>query len=101
MTLHVAFCWINPIYLYENLVQMITQVLSDIELEVKYKIYKEQKRLIAVKTVKELFDQVDFSVEVVPSEDIEKLSRLLVSLKGKALNEEENRLIEKIVKSQI
>ncbi len=80
---------------------MITQVLSDIELDVKYKIYKEQKRLIAVKTVKELLDQVDFSVEVVPLEDIEKLSRLLVSLKGKELNEEEKRLIEKIIKSQV
>jgi pantothenate synthetase len=78
---------------------MITQKLSEIELDVKYNIYLEQKRLKAIKTIKELLDQIDFSVEVVPFGDIKKLSKLLVSLKGKALDEEENRLIEKIVKS--
>ena len=78
---------------------MITQKLSSIESEVKNNIFIEQKRLIAVKTFIELFNQIDFSVEVVPFEDIERLSRLLVSLKGKELNEEENRLIEKIVMS--
>ncbi len=78
---------------------MITQILSDIELDVKYKIYKEQKRLKAIKNVKELLDQIDFSAEVVPFEDIKKLSQLLVSLKGEALDEEENQLIVKIVKS--
>jgi hypothetical protein len=78
---------------------MITQKLSEIELEVKYKIYSEQKKLKTVKTFIKLINQIDLNVEVIPINDIEKLSRLLVSLKGKVLNEEENRLIEKIVKS--
>ncbi len=79
--------------------KMIRGKIKQIELEIKYNIFTEQKKLKAVQTVKELLDQIDFTVEVVPLEDIEKLSRLLVTLKGKPLNEEENRLIEKIVKS--
>jgi hypothetical protein len=79
--------------------KMIRGKIKQIELEIKYNIFTEQKKLKAVQTVKELLDQIDFTVEVVPLEDIEKLSRLLVTLKGKPLNEEENRLIEKIVKT--
>jgi hypothetical protein len=79
--------------------KMIRGKIKQFELEIKYNIFTEQKKLKAVQTVKELLDQIDFTVEVVPLEDIEKLSRLLVTLKGKPLNEEENRLIEKIVKS--
>jgi len=78
---------------------MIQQILSEIELDVKYKIYLEQKKLKVIKTFKELLNQIDFSVEVVPSMDTEKLSRLLVSLKGKELDEDENRLIDEILKS--
>jgi len=60
---------------------MIQEVLTDIETEVKYNIYTEQKNLVAIKTLKELLNQIDHDVEVVPAEDKEKLSTLLVSLK--------------------
>ncbi len=77
---------------------MIQEVLTDIELEVKYKIYTEQKNLVAVKSLKELLNQVDHEVEQVPLEDKERLSKLLVSLKGQALSDVENRMIERIIK---
>jgi len=76
---------------------MIQELLTNIELEVKYKIYTEQKNLVAVKGLKELLNQIDHEVEVVPLEDKERLSNLLVSLKGQALNDIEHRLIERVI----
>lgn len=77
---------------------MIIELLTDIEKEVTYSIYTEEKNLVAVKNLKELLNQIDHEVEVVPYADKEKLSRLLVSLKGEALNERENQMIERIIK---
>jgi chemotaxis regulatin CheY-phosphate phosphatase CheZ len=78
---------------------MIQEILTEMEMEVKYAIYTEQKNLVAVKNLKELLNQIDHEVEVVPYKDKEKLSRLLVSLKGQTLNDVENRVIERIIKS--
>lgn len=78
---------------------MIQELLTNIEMDVKYKIFTEQKNLTAIKTIKELINQIDHDAEVVPLEDKEKLSMLLVSLKGKALNESEYRLIDKLIKN--
>lgn len=75
---------------------MIQKVLSDIEIEVADRITAEEKNLKAVKELKVLLDQIDYEAEVVPFEDKEKLSRLLVSLKGTTLNETENKMVEKI-----
>ena len=77
---------------------MIQELLVDIEMDVKYKIYTEQKNLVAIKNLKELLNQIDHEVEVVPYKDKEKLSRLLVSLKGQTLNDYEHRMIERIIK---
>jgi hypothetical protein len=76
---------------------MIKEILVAIEDEVKDRVYREQKSLVAIKTVKELINQIDHEVEEVPLQDKDRLSRLLVSLKGRELNEEESRLIERII----
>ena len=76
---------------------MIQELLADIELEVKRTIYEEQKSLVAVKTVIELIGQIDHEVEEVPLADKDRLSRLLVSLKGTELNADEVRLIDRII----
>lgn len=80
---------------------MIQKVLTDIEIEVTNRINVEKKNLKAVKELKLLLDQIDHEAEVVPFEDKERLSRLLVSLKGATLNENENQLVEKISKYRI
>ena len=76
---------------------MITQIISEIELDVKYKIFTEQKRLKAIKTIKGLLFQIDFKAETVPLEDVKKLSQLMIELKGKDLNEDEFRVIEDLI----
>ena len=76
---------------------MILDKLTSIELEVKSSIYRKQSKLVAIKTLQDLLDQIDFSAEVVPMENIEKLSRLLNSLKGRALNEEERELLIRLI----
>ena len=79
---------------------MIQELLVDIEMDVKYKIYTEQKNLVAIKNLKELLNQIDYDAEVVPYKDKEKLSRLLVSLKGQTLNDDEHRMVERIIKKE-
>ncbi|UCE92633.1 MAG: hypothetical protein JSV73_07280 [Flavobacteriaceae bacterium] len=76
---------------------MIKEILIGIEQEARDRVYREQKSLVAIKAVIDLVNQIDHEVEEVPLQDRNRLSRLLVSLKGSDLNEEENRLIEKII----
>ncbi len=76
---------------------MIRERLAAIELDVRDRIDRDQRSLEAVRAVKEWMEQVDHEVEEVPLQDRDRLSRLLVSLKGGELNEEESLLIERII----
>lgn len=76
---------------------MILDKLTLLNLEVKSNIYKEQNRLVAIKTIQDLLGQIDFDVEIVPTKDIKKLTTLLISLKGRILNEEESELLKRII----
>ena len=76
---------------------MIKEILIAIEEEARDRVYREQKSLVAIKTVMELVNQIDHEVEVVPLQDRDRMTRLLVSLKGCDLNDEEERLIDRII----
>ena len=76
---------------------MIKEILIAIEEEARDRVYREQKSLVAVKTVMELVNQIDHEVEEVPLQDRGRMTRLLVSLKGCDLNDEEERLIDRII----
>ena len=76
---------------------MIKEILIAIEEEARDRVYREQKSLVAVKTVMELVNQIDHEVEEVPLQDRDRMTRLLVSLKGCDLNDEEKRLIDRII----
>ena len=76
---------------------MIRERLSSIELDLKNRIDQEQRSLEVVRAVKEWMEQLDHEVEEVPLQDRDRLSRLLVSLKGGELNEEERLLVERII----
>ncbi len=76
---------------------MIKEILIAIEEEARDRVYREQKSLVAVKTLMELVNQIDHEVEEVPLQDRDRMTRLLVSLKGCDLNDEEERLIDRII----
>ena len=76
---------------------MILEKLSIIELEVKYNNYQQQNKLKAIRGIIELLNQIDFGAEVVPTDDSEKLSELLNSLKGSTLNETECEVIRSLI----
>ena len=76
---------------------MILDKLISIESEVKSNIYKEQNRLISIKTFQVLLSQIDFDAEIVQFKNYEKLAGLLISLKGRALSEEEFELLDRII----
>ncbi len=79
---------------------MIIEKLSKIEAAAKYNIYNEYRKIETIIEFKELLNQIDFSTEVVPIEDNEKLTNLLTSLKGKQLSSIETKLVEEIVEEQ-
>ena len=81
----------------KNIAIMILDKLTSIELEVKTNIYNEQNKLVAIKTIQDLLHQIDFNAEIVPMKNIEKLSRLLNSLKGRTLKEEERELLSRLI----
>ena len=86
-------------HIFVKTFDMIRELLSDIEMDVKHKIYTEQKNLTAIKAIKELLNQIDHDAEVVPLEDGKRLSTLLVSLKGQELNDGECQLVERLIKN--
>ena len=79
---------------------MIIEKLSKIELASKYKINSEYRKLETVRNFRELLHEIDFSSEIVPVEDIEKLTDLLTLLKGNELNKCEVSLIKELINNQ-
>ena len=56
-----------------------------------------EEKLRAAVAIKELLDQIDFKAEVVPENNLEMFTRLLTSLKGEPLTNEEKELVVEIV----
>ena len=76
---------------------MLQSKLYEMELDLKYRIFEDQKKLSAVKSIKELLNQVDFGVEKVLM-NREKVMTLLFELKGENLTEQEKSVINELVK---
>lgn len=76
---------------------MILEKLLIIELEIEDNVNNELKRIKAIKSIKNLLSQIDFSVELVLIKGKDRLIEILYSLKGKQLNKYEINIIEKIV----
>lgn len=79
---------------------MILEKLLLVEFATERKIRKEYSRLEAVHSILELLDQIDFDVEEVPVEDTTRLVRLLTSLKGSSLSEEELKVVAEITANE-
>jgi len=78
---------------------MIVDKLQLAEIEIEQKLYAEYVKLQAVKSLLRLLKQIDFSSEILPEEQPERLLRVLVALKGSALSEYENKLVQEMVKT--
>lgn len=77
--------------------KMIVDKLIVTEFEIERKLRSDYNKLQAVKNLINLLKQVDFTSEVLPEEQPERLVRLLVSLKGKPLDDDENMMIKEII----
>jgi len=75
---------------------MILENLSMAEKTVKENIKLNVRILESIRSIRKLLRQIDFSSEVVPIEDKEKLQRLLISLKGDSLTRDELALVEEL-----
>lgn len=75
---------------------IILDKLFIIELDARFRMEKVSQRLLAIQKLQKLLKQLDFLVEEVPLEDPNRLTRLLVSLKGEPLTEDEKRLVEEL-----
>ena len=77
---------------------MILNKLSKLELEAIKTIAEKEKKIQTIHDIKDLLDQIDFSAEVIPTENSKKIEELLISLKGKQLSELEKQLVLDIQK---
>ena len=62
-------------------------------------ISQDVKKLRTIDSLLGLLDQIDHTAEVVPFDNLDRFSRLLASLKGEPLTEEEAMLVEELVKN--
>lgn len=79
--------------------EMILEIMTQLEKDVERTLDEEQKNLVAIKHLQILMSQIDHDAEEVPLTDKERFSGLLVSLKGKPLNETESRMVDRIIKN--
>ena len=76
---------------------MIKIKLDLVEFEMLKNPKQNQEKLSAVQNIKKLIEKIDFEAEVVPMQNKTKLNKLLISLKGSFLTEEESKIIEELV----
>lgn len=90
---------LHPVVLlpdYRNYNMIIEKLMVE-EFAAERTIKEEYTKLKAIRSISELLKQIDFTVEVVPLKDPNRLKRLMVSLKGEPLNSEEIKVIQTIV----
>ena len=75
---------------------MIIEKLSKIEKIAECNMHSEYRKIETVRVFKKLLNQIDFSSEIVPIEDSERLIKLMTLLKGEQLNGSETNLVEEI-----
>lgn len=78
---------------------MIIGKLKNAEFSIHDKIREEQNKLEAIQNIAKLFEEIDFSAEVLPEGDPERIIKLLVYLKGKPLNATETKVINDVINS--
>lgn len=76
---------------------MIKIKLDLVEFEMLKNPVQNEEKLSAVQNIKKLLEKIDFEAEVVPMQNKTKLNKLLISLKGDFLTEEESKIIEELV----
>lgn len=79
---------------------MILEKLLLAENTAKHAIKENVRKLAAIRSVRKLLKKIDFSTEVVPLEDRDKLNKLLKSLKGSILDKDELDLVEELTSNQ-
>jgi hypothetical protein len=72
---------------------MIKYIISEIKKVTKN---NYEKRLEAIHTIERILEEIDFSSEVVPTQDLEKLKSLLTNLKGNSLTANELEIVNEI-----
>lgn len=75
---------------------MIFGILSELEANVKRATEVEQKDLMAIKSLKQIFSQIDLKSERIVLEDYERLRRLTERIKGEVLTGKEMEILAKI-----
>ncbi|MBG7629778.1 MAG: hypothetical protein IZT56_05040 [Bacteroidetes bacterium] len=77
---------------------MILKTISIIKHTSTINIQNEVEKLETIATIENLLNEVDFTSEVVPTHNVEKLTNLLRSLKEEELNTQEIALVKEITK---
>ncbi len=76
---------------------MILEKLSTMEMQAQEQSEQVQKRVQAIKSLQQLLQQIDFSVEEVPVDSSDRFLKLLQSLKNDQLSKDEEDLVDEIL----
>jgi len=57
----------------------------------------DKKKLEAANAIKKLLEKIDYKSEMVPENNLEMFTKLIVSLKGEPINTDEAELLKEIV----
>jgi len=85
MTCNVTFCCMWLIYFCRKNKKMINTKLLLLEYAARNNHEEEHASLAAIKSIRKMISQIDFSSEVVPIDNPERLIKLMASLKGEQL----------------
>ena len=79
---------------------MIIEKLIQSEITAKQAIKTNVKKLGTIRSIRILLEQIDFSSEVIPIENKDRLIKLIQSLKGSTLSGNELALVEELSAAQ-
>lgn len=75
---------------------MIRKTLLKIKLKLSTSNYKDAELLKVITAFENLIEEIDFSSELIPLDNLDMLKKLFTSLKNEELNSKEIELLEKI-----
>ncbi len=65
--------------------------------DIQFRVKQEERRLEAIASIRKILSDIDFSSEVIPCDDSDRLTKTLESLKGDMLGQDEKNVVNEIV----
>jgi hypothetical protein len=75
---------------------MIQKIITDMKNKANENLENQSKKLQTLASIENLLDEIDFTSEIVPTNNVDKLISLFTNLKGNHLNSTELEIVNEI-----